>query len=47
MNDLLYFLPLPRCLHQQSSKWDPQARAINISWELVSHANSQASSQTH
>ena len=47
MNDLLHFLPLPLCLHQGFSKWGPQTRAINISWELVSNANSQAPPQTH
>lgn len=47
MKDLLDFLPLPICLHQGISKWGPQTRAVNISWELVSDANSQAPPQNH
>ena len=46
MKDLSHFLPLPLCLYQRFSKWGPQTRAINTSWEL-SDANSQAPPQNH
>ena len=45
MKDLSHFLPLPLCLHQGFSKWGPQTRGINTSWELVSDADSQAPPQ--